>query len=238
MDAVFIAFVSGKGGTGKSTTAVFLAEALAAQEKNVLLMELDFGLRSVDIIAGTSEQTVFDLADVLERRCTIEKALVQSPEYENLSILAAPYAYQAIDIPAFGLLCEAVAPRFDYILLDTAAGLGNSFEAATSVANRVVLVLTPDAVALRDGRLVADRLDGGKAQLRVIFNRVPRAGGYNLDAAIDTVGLQLLGVVPDSPAIQKAAEAGRPLGRLGDERAIYNAIAARTLGKAVPLQFQ
>lgn len=60
-----------------------------------------------------------------------------------------------------GRLLQAVRPYFDLILLDTAAGMGAPFTAAATVADRALLVLTPDPVALRDGKIVADRLLAG-----------------------------------------------------------------------------
>lgn len=242
MDAVIIAFVSGKGGTGKSTTGVFAGEALAARGKRTLLIELDSGLRSVDIIAGVSGKTVFDWGDVLAGRCTAQKALVQSPHSEHFFVLAAPYRARALEAAAFTGMVAGLQAEFDVILLDTAAGLGESFQVATEVAHRVVLVLTPDPVALRDGRLVADQLDGGKAQLRLLLNRVPPPGRSaalpDLDAAIDTVGVQLVGVVPESPAVAKAAANGTALPKLSLEHGVFSAVAGRLLGEDIPLRFR
>lgn len=243
MDAVLIAFASGKGGTGKSTTAVYTASALAARGKRVLLCELDFGLRCVDIIAGISGEAVFDLGDVLAGRCSAEKATVQSPYYDTFFLLSAPFGKAELDSTAFFKLCLQLKSAYDYILLDTAAGLGTSLMAATEVAHRIVLVLTPDPVALRDGRLVADQLDGGRAQLRLLLNRVgPPARQADtlpdLDTAIDTVGAQLLGVVPDSAAILKAAATGRPLPLGSVERDVFDAVAGRLLGEHIPLKYR
>lgn len=60
-----------------------------------------------------------------------------------------------------GRLLTAMRPYFDFILLDTAAGMGAPFTAASTVADKALLVLTPDPVALRDGKIVADRAAGG-----------------------------------------------------------------------------
>lgn len=243
MDAVIVAFVSGKGGTGKSTTSVFLGGALSALGKKVLLIELDSGLRSVDIIAGVSGQTVFDVQDVLSGRCEPEKALVESPWYKGLSIISAPYQGGEISPQGLQALCNTLRPQFDYILLDTAAGIGAPYQAATQTANWVVLVLTPDPVALRDGRMVVDSLTNQNQQLRLIINRVDtnrilKDGVLrDLDEAIDTVGVQLLGVIPESTPIQQAGATGEQLAKLGRDKTIYTAIARRITGEDVPLVF-
>ena len=82
---------SGKGGTGKSTVSVLVGARLASLGKRVLLIELDSGLRSVDIIAGVYGKTVYDIEDVLCGRCDGDKAVVQSPLYPGLSVISAPY---------------------------------------------------------------------------------------------------------------------------------------------------
>ena len=91
MAAQIIMVASGKGGTGKSTVSVLLGSRLAAAGKKVLLIELDSGLRSVDIIAGAAGRTVYDISDVLCGRCDWRKAIVESPVYKGLSLISAPY---------------------------------------------------------------------------------------------------------------------------------------------------
>lgn len=242
MDAVIVAFASGKGGTGKSTTAVFVGGALAGLGKKVLLLELDSGLRSVDIIAGVSGKTVYDIEDIMSGRCEPEKAIVESPIYKNLSIISAPYSGGDITIAGLRMLTTRLRPYFDYILIDTAAGIGAPFIAAAALAHRMILVLTPDPVALRDGRMIADNLqEQREAHMRLILNRVDANRIVNdgvledLDEAIDIVGLQLLGVVPESSAILKAGASGEALPGRSQEKQVYRAIARRMLGEDAPL---
>lgn len=74
MNAQTIMICSGKGGTGKSTVSVLLGAQLGAWGRRVLLIELDSGLRSVDMIAGVYGKTVYDIEDVLCGRCDGSKA--------------------------------------------------------------------------------------------------------------------------------------------------------------------
>lgn len=241
MDASIIGFASGKGGTGKSTTAVFLGGALAAMGKKVLLIELDYGLRSVDIIAGISGQSVFDLGDVLSGRCAPAKAMVESPLYPGLLIIPASYENEVPALHNLELLCQKFRPYFDFILLDSAAGLGTPFRAMAQAAQQVLLVLTPDPVALRDGRVASDELDEYDKKQRLILNRVDAKriaaseSLTDLDEAIDIVGVQLLGVVPESNIIQTSGATGKALPGGSTEQAVYEAIALRLTGKEAPL---
>ena len=177
MNAQCIMVCSGKGGTGKSTVSVLLGACLARLGRKTLLVELDSGLRSVDIIAGVYGRTVYDIEDVLCGRCEGAKAVVPSPLYPGLSVISAPYEGGAVEAAPLGRLLTAMRPYFDFILLDTAAGMGAPFTAASTVADKALLVLTPDPVALRDGKIVADRLlAGGRPQsaVRLVMNRVTR----------------------------------------------------------------
>ena len=87
MNAQCIMVCSGKGGTGKSTVSVLLGACLARLGRKTLLVELDSGLRSVDIIAGVYGRTVYDIEDVLCGRCEGAKAVVPSPLYPGLSVI-------------------------------------------------------------------------------------------------------------------------------------------------------
>lgn len=244
MDAVVIAFASGKGGTGKSTAAVLAGGALAALGKKVVLVELAPSLRSVDVIAGVNELVVFDLEDILSGYAAPSKAVVDSPIYPGLSVIPAPYTGGQIIPESMELLCARFAPHFEFILLDVASGFGPAFEAATYVSHRMVLVETPDPVALRDGRLLVDTLHDFPIPMRLLLNRVDadivlECGVLeDLDEAIDIIGLQLLGVVPESPLIRRATTVGEALPKNSREAKIFTAVAQRILGEEVPLLMQ
>ena len=136
MNAQCIMVCSGKGGTGKSTVSVLLGACLARLGRKVLLIELDSGLRSVDIIAGVYGRTVYDIEDVLCGRCEGAKAVVPSPLYPGLSVISAPYEGGAVDAAPLGRLLVAMRPYFDFVILDTAAGMGAPFTAAAAVASK------------------------------------------------------------------------------------------------------
>lgn len=245
MDAIITAFASGKGGTGKSTTAVLVGAALAVRGKRVVLVELAPSLRSVDIIAGVNDRVVFDLEDVLSGNTSPSKAVVESPIYPGLSIIPAPYRGGRIIAESMELLCARFRPHYEFILLDVASGFGPALDAAIDVAHRIILVETPDLVALRDGRLVVDSISDIPIQMRLVLNhvspqRILEGGGgvADLDEAIDIVGLQLLGVVPESDVIRKAADTGAALPASSREAKVFEAIARRMLGEEVSLVVQ
>ena len=242
MAARVIMVASGKGGTGKSTVSVFTAGCLAKRGRRVLLVELDSGLRSVDYIAGIAGKTVYDIGDILEGRCDAAKAIVESPLYKGLYVVSAPYSGGNVRVDALAAFVRSAREVFDDIFLDTAAGMGVPFLAAMSVCTMGLIVITHDPVATRDGRIVCDALcEHGVTQLRLVINKVPptieECGVNDLDECIDTVGAQLLGVVPLRQAVADAGSHGLGLPPSEKEiaHAVFHAMAARLCGEEVPL---
>ncbi len=237
-----ILVTSGKGGVGKSTVSVLLGAALAHGGKRVLLLEMDSGLRGMDIMLGVQDETVFDLSDVLTRRCEPIKAMAVCPYQPGLYLLPAPYDHCFIpDQGDLIRLTRGLAHHFDYLLVDTPAGLGRNFQAAAAVADRALLVATPDPICVRDGRKVADTLEAlGVGNIRLVINKVtPQLARMkmlpDLDAVIDGVGVQLIGVVPQENQVMEAAAKGRPLPNSAVCRRVFANLAGRIEGKYIPL---
>ena len=196
MNAQCIMVCSGKGGTGKSTVSVLLGACLARLGRKTLLVELDSGLRSVDIIAGVYGRTVYDIEDVLCGRCEGAKAVVPSPLYPGLSVISAPYEGGAVEAAPLGRLLTAMRPYFDFILLDTAAGMGAPFTAASTVADKALLVLTErktrqEIIVLipnRKAETIVKALDAlerkfGAVNFRKIFRSITVDNGSEFAAA-------------------------------------------------------
>lgn len=235
---------SGKDGVGKSTICVFLADALAAMGKKVLVMELDSGLRSLDIIAGVYGSTVYDILDVLNGRCTPDQAIIKAPSPRgNVHILSAPYRSESLQGSQFVTLVTALGDEFDHILIDTAS-LGGTTLAASAVAMNALLIATPDPISVRDARIMCDRLDDlSVPNIRLILNRLVPARIHagilpNLDYCIDNIGLQLIGLIPESTDIAVAASRGTPLDRRSMPAEIFDRIAGRMYGNEAPLLVQ
>ncbi len=244
MDTVTLAFASGKGGTGTSTAAILTGSALANLGKKVLYIELKTALRTSDIAAGIAGKVVFDLSDVLLGRCSLEKAAVESLRQPGLWLVCAPHEDGFWGKKPLARTLAGCKGQYDFIILDAPSGLDEGFALATEAADRAVLVLTADPIALRIGRLLCEQPELEHKPVRFLLNRViPQralAGGVlqDLDEAIDAVGVQLLGVIPDSSLLQIACTGGRPLPGHCTERAIFTAIAKRLLGEDIPLVYK
>ena len=217
MNTQCIMVCSGKGGTGKSTVSVLLGACLARLGRKVLLIELDSGLRSVDIIAGVYGRTVYDIEDVLCGRCEGAKAVVPSPLYPGLSVISAPYEGGAVDAAPLGRLLVAMRPYFDFVILDTAAGMGAPFTAAAAVAEMVELDYVNDdryAETRAHGLLMARKSRRAAAQNL----RQKGLNSQQIEQALETV--YALDENGESPELEAAAAlvASRYRKKLADGR--------------------
>ena len=212
-----ITVLSGKGGTGKTSVCAGVAVALASSGQRVLCIDCDVGLRNLDISLGLSEVASLSFLEVCRGDYSLHQAAVH-PEYPSLSFLTAPMncAVESIDPVAFGALIQEARKFYDYIFLDTPAGVDAGFRLTTAYADRCILVTGPGPAAVRNARRTGELLElMGKTNVRLIVNRVDKkmvsAMEVTIDDIMDHAGLPLLGVVPEDPNVTLAAAVGRPL---------------------------
>ena len=238
-----IAVTSGKGGTGKTTLCAAVASCLAAEGKRVLCIDVDLGLRNLDISLGMSELATISFADVLAGRYGLRDA-TPHPEIPGLYLLTSPVADLGdhIRFQDFGHMLQSVRERFDYCLIDSPAGIGNGFRFAALYADKVMIVATPDPASLRDAARTADQLQAmDREYIRLVVNRVTpalfRHLRWTIDDVIDEVGVPLLGIVPSDENVVLAAAANQPLICRTDRGAALGClhIARRLQGRRVPL---
>lgn len=240
--AKVVAVTSGKGGVGKSTMTVSLGIAAAAAGSRVLLIELDAGLRGMDIMLGISDKIVYDLGDLLEGRCNISSAIIPSPNVSGLYAILAPVSLTGpILMQDMQLLIDGLRAYFDLIILDTPAGLGKGVRFTCEVSDLALIIVTPDPVCIRDGnQVVREMLSRDFTSHRLIINRVNRRFirrqvVRDLDEVIDGVGSQLIGVVPEDPEVTLFSSQGRLPDPKGELQRVCRAIIARIDGQYQPL---
>ena len=236
-----IAITSGKGGTGKTSVTGGIAASLALMGRNVLCIDMDVGLRNLDISLGLNDRAMMDFADVALGRCPLARAAVEHPDIKGLSLLTAPMTLPASLTPdkVRALLKEARA-GYDHILIDSPAGLGTGFRLATCGVDRAIVVSTNDASSLRDAQRTVAELEELRL-IHLVMNRIQtkllRKLRTTIDDAMDAAGLPLIGVVPEDPQVILCANLGRPLAtqsRRGAALACWN-IARRLEGHRVPI---
>ena len=245
MSAQVLIVTSGKGGVGKSSLSAMLGLALASLGKKVLLLEMDSGLRSLDIMLGVSNRAVYDLSDILYGRCRPVQAITRTA-HSNLHLILAPLRP---DMPytaeGFAKVCRGLSTVYDYLIAETPAGFGAAFDAAARAADSALLVVTPDRICVRDARVVSDYLDEkGLTRQRLLINRVGRQSMGrlktvpDLDFVIDQVGEPLLGVIPEDPDAAGCLARGAAPGEGLPAAAACRNVARRLGGEYVELSVQ
>ena len=243
--ARIFAIMSGKGGVGKSTLSAALAEYYARQGMKVALLDGDTGLRCADLMLGLQDRVVYDLGDVVENRCGLNQALVSSPQYPNLCLLAAPQLMMPSDVKAkeMAKIIARLAARNDLVLLDAPAGIGRGLKNLLGAQAESILVATPDDVCIRDAERLSSLLaERGEMHPGLVLNRVSKRlvktgemlPPEQLAAALD---LPLMGILPESKHIYRALLRHETALHCQDKQVLQaiEIIASRLLGANTPL---
>lgn len=237
-----IAVTSGKGGTGKSSICASLGYALAKQGHRTLIVELDIGLRCMDIMLGMHDNVTYDLGDVVQGKCDVYKATTIVQMASNLNFIAAPSdPFITINAKQIKVITNEMRKYYEYIIVDTSAGInGNVFDIVAQ-SDLILIVTTPDPVCVRDAQMMSDEFyKRGNQKQRLIINKVnkklfSRDLVKDLDEIIDTVGVQLIGVIPDDREITVSTGKGEALLSNSMGFLAFNAITRRIKGEDVPL---
>ena len=236
-----IAITSGKGGTGKTSITGGVAASLAQMGRRVLCIDMDIGLRNLDISLGLNDRALMDFSDAALGRCPLARAAVEHPDLKGLFLLTSPMSLPAsLTAEKVRALLDTARTMYDYILIDAPAGLGAGFRLAVCGVDRALVVSTNDASSLRDAQRTVAELDHLR-QVHLVMNRIQtkllRKLRVTIDDAMNTAGLPLIGVVPEDPQVILCANLGQPLttrGRRGAALACWN-IAQRLEGNRVPI---
>ena len=234
-----IMVASAKGGVGKSTLCVGLGNVLSECGKKTLLVDMDIGVRSLDLLLNVAEKTVYNWGDVLLNNCDPSKALIGISK--NLTLLPAPVSLNE-DFMADSMkkLIEFYKSNFDYILLDAPAGIETVFMLSLKCTEECVVVSTPDPVSIRAASNAANLIrKNGVKELRLVLNRFNKKQHKFIcvDDIIDSVGARFLGIVPESTDIALTA-IGEELPYDSKGNMAYLRIAKRLMGENIPFKIK
>ena len=211
------AFASGKGGAGKTTLCANIGAALAQLGKRVLLIDLDIGLRNLDLTLGLQSVIVYDLTDVYEGKMDLFDAAYRFSDYGELYFLPAAQTIdkEDLDKDAFLKFLDGIKDKFDFILLDCPAGIETGLKNALMASDIFIAVVNPDYASLRDADKALSVAEeyGIKKQCAIInkFNiKLIRKGiAPNVDEILEKLGVPLLGIVCEDPENLKFQALGK-----------------------------
>lgn len=244
MSATVITITSGKGGVGKTTTTANLGVALAMLGQRVVTVDADIGLRNLDVIMGLENRIVYDLVDAVEGHCRLRQALIRDKRLSELYLLPAAQTRDktAVNPEQMVDLCDELRPDFDFIIIDSPAGIEQGYRNAVAPADRVLIVTTPEVSAVRD----ADRIVGlveaeEKDSPELIINRLDPAmvrRGQMLSTVdvVEILAIDLIGIIPEDKEIVISSNRGTPVvldGKTPASQAFRN-VAGRLIGQDIP----
>jgi septum site-determining protein MinD len=241
--AKVIVITSGKGGVGKTTVTANLGASLASMGNKVLTIDADIGLRNLDMILGLENRIVYDIVDVVEGVVTPEKAFVKDKRSESLYLLPAAQTKnkEAVSGEQLSSIVERVKYNFNFIIIDSPAGIEGGFRTAATPAEEALVVVNPEVSSVRDADRVIGLLESmGKEKIRLIVNRikshrVKKGEMLSVEDIEDVLRIKKIGVIPDEEKMIDYTNKGEPI-VLSDNTsagAALTNVARRLMGEEV-----
>lgn len=244
--AQVLVVTSGKGGVGKTTATANLGVSLALLDKKVLVVDSDIGLRNLDLVLGVESKVVHDWVEFLEGKATLDKVVLSDGRFPGLYILPASQfrGKESVSIKQMRRMIDLLRPQFDFIIIDSPAGIERGFRNAAVVADIALVVTTPEIAALRDADRIIGLLEGFHiSQIKLIINRlrpdlVARGDMMSCDDVMSLLAVELIGIVTDDDRVVVASNRGEPVCLDASSQAggAYRRIARRLLGEIVPIE--
>jgi len=199
MAMVVCAVGGGKGGVGRTTSAINIGAALEQFDYDTVVVDADLGMSDLGLTLGIDVET--GIHSVLAGQASLHDALVELPG--GLTVLPGNRdleSYAAAETSALKDVVDALRNRYDAVLVDTSAGLGQETSVALATADSVILVVTPDDSAVSNARKTAQLAERLGVEVAGALLTNVRDGDE-----IDRVGQQLdvpvLGGIPVDEAI-------------------------------------
>lgn len=246
MQGKAIVITSGKGGVGKTTSTANIGTGLALIGRKVVVIDTDIGLRNLDVVMGLENRIVYDLVNVVEGTCKLPQAMIRDRKVEGLYLIPAAQTRDksAVSPDQMVELCRQLREemQFDYILLDSPAGIERGFRNAIAGADEAIIITTPEVSAIQDADRVIGLIEADTGlRPRLIINRlrpqmVEQGDMMSVQDILDLLSVDLLGLVPEDETIIISTNQGVPI--VHNPRSItgqaYRNIAARLDGEDTP----
>ena len=253
--ATVIVVTSGKGGVGKTTTSASFAAGLAQRGYRTVVIDFDVGLRNLDLIMGCERRVVYDFVNIINGEANLNQALIRDKRVENLHILPASQTRDKEALTREGVerVLSELRQNFEYIVCDSPAGIERGALMALYFADEALVVTNPEVSSVRDSDRIlgilasrSRRAEHGEAPVkehlvlaRYAPERADRGDMLSVEDVLEILGIPLLGVIPESPAVLQSSNAGVPviLEEDSDAGAAYSDLVDRFLGKNLPHRF-
>jgi len=226
VDGKVIVVTSGKGGVGKTTITASIGAALALQGKRVVVVDMDIGLRNLDVVMGLENRIVFNIVDIIKNRCKIKQAAIKDRRIDNLFLIPASQSddKDAIKPENMVWLANKLRKEFDITLLDCPAGIEQGFRNSVVAADEALVVCTPEVSSVRDADRIIGLLYAQSISPKLIVNRIVPKMVENGDMlshedVVDVLSIDLIGLIEMDDRVVVSANTGMPLVLQEDSKA-------------------
>ncbi|MCZ8238324.1 MAG: MinD/ParA family protein [Leptospiraceae bacterium] len=216
-----IAIASGKGGVGKSTLSVNLAIAIAKAGHKVLIFDGDLGLANINVLLGIIPK--YNLYHVVKGHKSLKDIIIQTQDGVDIIAGASGYSQLAnLNDTQRNNLIKGFADldNYDYMIIDTGAGISSNVIGLVMPADEVIVVTTPEPTAITDSYgLIKSIVSQTKDKnLKILVNRVRSAieGKKVADRVIDISGqflevqVENLGFIFQDEEVEKSIREQKP----------------------------
>ena len=213
-----IVISSGKGGVGKTTATASIGAALAMEGKKVAVVDMDIGLRNLDVVMGLENRVVFNIVDVARGKCKVSQAAIKDRRIDNLFLIPASQSdnKDALTPQDMIRVSKELRKAFDFVLMDCPAGIERGFENAVAAADEAVVVCTPEVSSIRDADRVIGLLFAKQIPPKLLVNRivpamVERGDMLSHQDVIDVLSIDLVGLVEADDQVVVSTNSGTPI---------------------------
>jgi len=224
------------------------------------VVDFDIGLRNLDIHLGMERRVIFDFVNVLLGECTLNQALIKDKRVEKLCMLAASQTRDKDSLTVEGVddVLHQLTKQFEYVVLDSPAGIESGAQHAMYFADDAVIVTNPEMSSCRDAdKMVgfissksrraeigeSDALPVSQTLLITRYDpvRVQAEESLSIADIEELLGLSVVGVIPESKSVLTCTNLGQPVitqAEKGEPAALaYSDMVDRYLGKERELRF-
>ncbi len=241
-----IMVASGKGGVGKTTVSSSIGVSLSQLGKKVCLIDFDFGLRNLDLALGLENNVIYDIVDVMMDNCKLREAVIKDNKYLSMGFIPAAQFKDDVNfnIDKFESILTELKKKYDYIVIDCPAGIGENVIMASKFSTMGIVVVNAEPYSLRDADKLVSIMEKNEQikDIRMIVNRirkdfVKKGLMLNINDIIEVIGVRLLGVIPEDKSVIEASIKGTPAVLLKRNKTAteFMNIAKRICGENIPL---